>query len=75
VPGDLPPREQPAHEAGLCDWDSTPLIQREDDKESAVAQRLAEYDKRTAPLIDYYNGRSHFHRIDGNRAATWSSRR
>ena len=59
----------PPTRPGLCDWDSTPLIQREDDKESAVAQRLAEYDKRTAPLIEYYNGRSHFHRIDGNRAA------
>lgn len=58
----------PPTRPGLCDWDSTPLIQREDDKESAVAQRLAEYDKRTAPLIEYYNGRSRFYRIDGNRA-------
>jgi len=58
----------PPTRPGLCDWDSTPLIQREDDKESAVAQRLAEYDKRTAPLIEYYSGRSRFHRIDGNRS-------
>ena len=54
----------------LCDWDSTPLVQREDDKETVVARRLAEYDERTRPLIQYYQGRSHFkfHRIDGNRA-------
>lgn len=58
----------PPTRPGLCDWDSTPLIQREDDKESAVTQRLAEYDKRTAPLIEYYNGRTRFYRIDGNRA-------
>lgn len=58
----------PPTRPGLCDWDSTPLIQREDDKESAVAQRLAEYDRRTAPLIEYYNGRSRLHRIDGNRS-------
>ncbi len=32
-----------------------------------MARRLAEYDERTAPLIDYYRGRSRFHRIDGYR--------
>jgi adenylate kinase len=51
----------------LCDREGAPLIQREDDKEVAVARRLAEYDERTAPLIDYYRGRSHFYRIDGYR--------
>ena len=50
-----------------CDNDGTKLIQREDDKEVAVKRRLAEYDERTAPLIDYYRGRSHFHRVDGYR--------
>lgn len=53
----------------LCDWDSTPLVQREDDKEVVVARRLAEYDERTAPLIEHYKGRPRFrfHRVDGNR--------
>ena len=51
----------------LCDRDGTPLIQREDDKEVAVARRLAEYDERTAPLVDYYRQRSRFNRIDGHR--------
>jgi adenylate kinase len=51
----------------LCDRDGTQLIQREDDKEVAVARRLAEYDERTAPLIDYYRTRSRFFRIDGFR--------
>jgi adenylate kinase len=51
----------------LCDREGAQLIQREDDKEVAVARRLAEYDERTAPLIDYYRGRSHFYRIDGYR--------
>ena len=50
-----------------CDNDGAKLIQREDDKEVAVKRRLAEYDERTAPLIDYYLGRSRFHRIDGYR--------
>ena len=51
----------------LCDREGAQLIQREDDKEVAVARRLAEYDERTAPLIDYYRNRSHFYRIDGYR--------
>jgi adenylate kinase len=51
----------------LCDRDGTALIQREDDKEVAVARRLAEYDERTAPLVDYYRQRSRFNRIDGHR--------
>ena len=50
-----------------CDREGAPLIQREDDKEVAVARRLKEYDERTAPLIDYYRGRSHFYHVDGYR--------
>ena len=50
-----------------CDREGTKLIQREDDKETAVARRLTEYDAATAPLIDYYRGRSRFHDIDGYR--------
>jgi adenylate kinase len=58
----------PPQDDSLCDNDDTPLIQREDDKETAVKHRLAEYDERTAPLIGYYRGRAHYHRIDGHRA-------
>lgn len=57
----------PPKDDSLCDKDRTLLIQREDDKETAVARRLAEYDERTAPLIDYYRGRSRFHTVDGYR--------
>ena len=52
---------------GRCDHDGTELVQREDDKETAVRRRLAEYDERTAPLIEYYRQRARFHRIDGHR--------
>src|SRR5271169_1859517 len=57
----------PPKKEGVCDNDGTPLTQREDDKEMAVAHRLAEYDGRTTPLIDYYRGRARFHAIDGDR--------
>jgi adenylate kinase len=56
----------PKHDA-LCDRDATQLIQREDDKETAVARRLVEYDERTKPLIDYYRGRACFHHVNGYR--------
>jgi adenylate kinase len=51
----------------LCDREAAQLIQREDDKETAVARRLSEYDAATAPLIDYYRRRSRFYDIDGYR--------
>ena len=57
----------PSAKPGICDRDGTLLIQREDDKESAVAHRLAEYDERTRPLIDYFRSRSRFHTVDGDR--------
>ncbi|MBI3931838.1 MAG: adenylate kinase [Acidobacteria bacterium] len=57
----------PPKREGLCDRDGMRLIQREDDKETAVARRLAEYDERTAPLIDHYCRRARFHRVDGHR--------
>jgi adenylate kinase family enzyme len=49
------------------DREGAKLIQREDDKETAVARRLAEYDAATAPLVEYYRRRSRFHDIDGYR--------
>lgn len=57
-----PPRQE-----GVCDNDGAALIQRDDDKESAVVRRLQEYDQRTAPLIDYYRNRARFHTVDGHR--------
>ncbi len=57
----------PPKSPGICDRDGTPLVQREDDKEAAVARRLSEYDARTKPLIDYFRSRSRFHTIDGYR--------
>ncbi len=43
------------------------MYQREDDKPETVANRLAVYEKSTAPLIDYYAGAGTLVNIDGNR--------
>lgn len=39
---------------GIDDETSEPLIQREDDKEEAILNRLEVYERQTAPLISYY---------------------
>lgn len=44
-----PPRQE-----GKDDVTGEPLIQREDDAESTVRNRLAVYHEQTAPLVDYY---------------------
>ncbi len=57
----------PPRIAGRCDRDGAELIQRDDDKEAAVAKRLEEYELRTAPLVAFYRGRPGFHRVDAAR--------
>lgn len=56
----MPPRRE-----GVCDLDSQPLVTRSDDNEEAIAQRLALYDEKTKPLVDYYNETGRLYRVDG----------
>ena len=39
---------------GIDEETGEPLIQREDDKEEAILNRLDVYEKNTEPLINYY---------------------
>jgi adenylate kinase len=57
---------QPPRRDGVCDFDGTALIRREDDTEEVILARLKAYRESTGPLLEYYSRRS-FHRIDGNR--------
>ena len=43
--------------AGKCDDDGTDLVQRPDDTEAIVTQRLAEYRAQTEPLVQFYRDR------------------
>ena len=43
---------------GVCDLDGTALIVREDDKEEVVRQRLAQYERQTRPLIEFFRENS-----------------
>lgn len=45
----------PPKEAKKCDHCKTTLIQRADDTEAVILQRLQVYHQQTAPLIDFYS--------------------
>jgi adenylate kinase len=41
------------------------LIQRADDREQVIAERLAAYEKQTRPLVDYYRRQGVLVDLDG----------
>jgi len=49
----------------ICDRCGGPLYQREDDKEETIRTRLKEYEKQTAPLIQYYKLKNYLRSIQG----------
>jgi len=51
----------------VCDKDGGRLLQRADDSEETIRQRLAAYEKQTSPLIDYYQSKGLLQEVDGNR--------
>jgi adenylate kinase len=57
-----PPRAE-----GVCDNDGGKLLQRADDSEETIRQRLVAYEKQTSPLIEYYRAKGLLHEMDGNR--------
>lgn len=58
--------DPPKHE-GRCDVDGSRLIQREDDKEETVRNRLHVYHDQTEPLVEYYDRKGLLRRFDGAR--------
>ena len=64
--------DQPAEE-GVCDECGGELIQREDDNEESVRNRLDVFDENTAPVIEHYRDHAGFVEIDGEQApdAVW----
>ncbi|MCG0277399.1 MAG: adenylate kinase [Thermanaeromonas sp.] len=56
----------PPREPGRCDACGGELVQRQDDREDTVRERLEVYDRQTAPLKKYYLERGVLHEINGN---------
>jgi adenylate kinase len=57
----------PPQKEGVCDKDGGKLLQRADDNEETIRQRLVAYENQTSPLIDYYRQKGLLHDVDGNR--------
>lgn len=60
----------PPKQAGTCDECGAALIQRADDNEETIRNRISVYKEQTRPVIDYYldkGGRSVVHQIDASK--------
>jgi adenylate kinase len=60
-------KHNPPKKAGVCDFDGSPLYQRDDDKAETVTRRIQVYFAQTSPLIAYYRETGLLAEIDGAR--------
>lgn len=51
--------------SGKCDACGSDVIQRKDDSEETVSERLNVYNRQTEPLIEYYNSEKVLFAVDG----------
>lgn len=58
--------DNPPQKEGICDVCGHELVQRSDDREETVAQRLDVYREQTEPLIAYYEAQGNLVSIDGD---------
>lgn len=58
--------DQPPQKEGICDVCGTSLIQRTDDTEETVQNRIAVYRKQTEPLVAYYDKEGILVHINGD---------
>ena len=58
----LPPRR-----GELCDEHDVPLVQRPDDREEVIRERLATYERQTQPVIDFYRQRGRLLPVDASK--------
>jgi adenylate kinase len=52
--------------AGRCNVDGTHLIQRPDDTEAVFTERMATFDKQTAPVVAHYRDLGRFQEVNGD---------
>ncbi|MBN9413809.1 MAG: adenylate kinase [Candidatus Eremiobacteraeota bacterium] len=58
-------KSNPPKKEGLCDVDGTALIQRPDDKEEVIRNRLKVYHDQTEPVLRHYQDKPGVVKIDG----------
>jgi adenylate kinase len=57
---------QPPRVDETCDVDGLKLVQRNDDREEVIRERLAAYERQTKPLTDYYWNKSRLVSVNGD---------
>jgi adenylate kinase len=57
--------DRPPKYGWVCDNCGGDVVQRDDDKPAAIEKRLDEYERETAPLIDWYGNRGLLEVVDG----------
>ncbi len=57
--------DRPPKVPGRCDNDGGELIQRPDDREEVIQERLVAYERQTKPLVDYYRSQGVLETVDG----------
>jgi adenylate kinase len=57
--------DRPPKVPGRCDNDGGELIQRPDDREEVIQERLVAYERQTKPLVDYYRTQGVLETVDG----------
>jgi adenylate kinase len=60
--------DRPPKVEGVCDNDGGVLIQRPDDREEVIRQRLLAYDRQTTPLVSFYRRLGCLHEIDASKS-------
>ena len=58
----------PPSTEGKCDVCGSDVIQRKDDTEETVSERLDVYQRQTQPLIDFYKNKEQLSVVDGTKA-------
>ena len=59
---------QPPRVDETCDVDGLKLVQRNDDREEVIRERLAAYERQTKPLMDYYWNKGRLVTVNGDSA-------
>ncbi len=56
----------PPQRAGFCDVEGATLVQRADDTQKVLAERMRAYEVQTAPVIEHYRVLGRFVEVDGD---------
>jgi adenylate kinase len=62
-------RNKPSKQEGICDVCGSELQQRKDDTVEQLKVRMEEYDKKTAPIIEYFEPKGVVSHIDASKNA------